>query len=191
MDAIILAGGENRRFQSHKALARIEGRTIIEKTLHILRQSFDKIYINTNTPDLFFNLGIPLIGDIVDQRGPMAGMYSSFVHTGCRELFFVACDMPFIKAEVVELIRKRFHGQDAVLAIHQGVPQPLLAAYSENIVPALENRLRQDRRALWDLLTDISVQYVSEQEIAAVDPEGRSFVNINTREEYGNLIVRS
>jgi molybdopterin-guanine dinucleotide biosynthesis protein A len=50
--------------------------------------------------------------------------------------------------------------------------------------------MRQDRRALWDLVRDISVEYIPEEEISAVDPEGRSFVNINTREEYRNLTIR-
>ena len=189
MDAIILAGGENRRFQSHKALARIEGRTIIERTLETFRQCFHHIYINTNTPDLFFGLGVPLIGDIIDQRGPMAGMYSCFIRTGSRELFFAACDMPFIRVEVIELIKKRFRGQDAVLPMRKGMPEPLLGVYSARVVPVLVDRMRQNRRALWDLLQDIGVEYIPEQEMTAVDPEGRSFININTLEEYKDLIV--
>ena len=190
MDAIILAGGQNRRFQSHKALARIGGRTIIERMLEVIQQCFQKVYITTNTPDLFFNLGVPLIGDVVDQRGPMTGIYSSFVGTASRELFFVACDMPFIKKEVVELIRKTFRGQDAVLPIYRGVPQPLLAAYSHNVLPVLESLMKGNKRALWDLLKVIAAEYIPEKEISAADHEGRSFININTLEEYRDHVVR-
>jgi molybdopterin-guanine dinucleotide biosynthesis protein A len=189
MDAIILAGGENRRFQSHKALAEIKGRKIIEETSELLKKHFTAVYISTNTPELFFYLGLPLIGDIVEQRGPMIGIYSSLISTGAPELFFVACDMPFIKTEVVELIKKKFHGQDAVLPKNKGLPQALLGIYSQRVVPALEQRIAQNRMAMWDLLQEIAVQFIPEQEISAVDPEERSFVNINTLEEYRNLIV--
>lgn len=33
------------------------------------------------------------------------------------------------------------------------------------------------------MLYDINVYYIQEQEVLIVDPEGRSFVNINTRED--------
>ena len=189
MEAIILAGGENRRFQSHKALAEIKGRRIIEASTELLTKHFTAVYISTNTPKLFFYLGLPLIGDIVEQRGPITGIYSSFISTGAPELFFMACDMPFIKAEVIELIKEKFHGQDAVLPMLKGLPQPLLGIYSRRLIPQLAERIEQNTKAMWDLLQGITVQFIPEQEILQADPEGISFVNINTPEEYRNLIA--
>lgn len=189
MDAIILAGGENRRFQSHKALAEIKGRRIIEASTELLIKHFTAVYISTNTPELFFYLGLPLIGDVVEQRGPISGIYSSFISTGAPELFFMACDMPFIKPEVIEVIKKKFHEQDAVLPMHKGLPQPLLGIYSRRLVPKLAERIQQKKMAMWDLLRGITVQFVPEEEMLRVDPEGKTFVNINTLEEYRNLSV--
>jgi len=189
MDAIILAGGENRRFQSHKALAEIKGRRIIEASTELLIKHFTAVYISTNTPELFFYLGLPLIGDVVEQRGPISGIYSSFISTGAPELFFMACDMPFIKPEVIEVIKKKFHEQDAVLPMHKGLPQPLLGIYSRRLVPELVERIQQKKMAMWDLLRGITVQFVPEEEMLRADPEGKSFVNINTLEEYRNLSV--
>ena len=189
MDAIILAGGENRRFLSHKALAEIEGRRIIEASTELLAKHFTLVYISTNVPELFFYLGLPLIGDIVEQRGPISGIYSSFISTGAPELFFMACDMPFIKPEIIELIKTKFEGQDAVLPMHKGLPQPLLGIYSGRLVPQLAERIQQNKKAMWDLLHEIRVQLLSEQEILLLDPQGRSFVNINTLEEYRNLTM--
>ncbi len=189
MKAIILAGGENRRFQSHKALAEIKGKRIIEATAELLTKHFAAVLISTNTPELFFYLGLPLIGDIVEQRGPISGIYSSFISTGAPELFFMACDMPFIKPEVIALIKKKFQGQDAVLPMHKGFPQPLLGIYSQRLVPQLAERIRQNKKAMWDLLQDITVQFIPEEEVLRVDPEGKSFVNINTVEEYRNLVI--
>ncbi|NJD57158.1 MAG: molybdenum cofactor guanylyltransferase [Nitrospirae bacterium] len=189
MDAIILAGGENRRFQSHKALVEIRGRKLIEKTSELLLRHFGAVHINTNTPELFFYLGLPLIGDIFKQRSPMTGIYSSLVSTGASELFFAACDMPFIEGDVIELIKGQFCGQDAVLAADKGVPQPLLGIYSRRLIPELERRLNQNRKAMWDLLPDIAVDLVPERAMSAVDPEGRSFMNFNTVEEYRDLII--
>ena len=191
MDAIILAGGENRRFHSHKGLAEINGRKIIETTTELLKKHFSAVYISTNEPELFFYLGLPMIGDIVDRRGPMSGIYSALISTEAPELFVAACDMPFIRDEVVELIVKRYHGQAALLPVFQGRPQPLLGIYSQGIASAMEERIRHDRKALWDLLGEKRVEYIGEDEVMEADPEGRSFVNINTLEEYRKLTDHS
>jgi molybdopterin-guanine dinucleotide biosynthesis protein A len=39
-------------------------------------------------------------------------------------------------------------------------------------------------RGLREFLKKIEVLYISEDEVRAIDPEGRSFVNINTVEDY-------
>jgi molybdopterin-guanine dinucleotide biosynthesis protein A len=56
MDALILAGGENRRFLFHKGLAEIYGQRIIEITSSLLRKHFNKVWLSTNSPEIFFYL---------------------------------------------------------------------------------------------------------------------------------------
>ena len=96
MEAIILAGGENRRFQSHKALAEIKGRRIIEASTELLTKHFTAVYISTNTPEFFFYLGLPLVGDIVAQRGPISGNIhplSSSAHRNCFSCRAICCSL--------------------------------------------------------------------------------------------------
>jgi len=59
----------------------------------------------------------------------------------------------------------------------------LLGVYSNNIKDLMEKIIKGKRRAMRDLPDDINVYYIQEQEVLMVDPEGRSFVNINTRED--------
>ncbi len=189
MDAVILAGGDNRRFRSPKALAEIKGRKIIEGTSELLKQHFNSVFLSTNTPELFFYLGLPMIGDIVEQRGPVAGIYSSLYSTGAQELFVVACDMPFIRGDVISLIVNAYREHEVVLPRYAGKPEALLGIYPCSVLPVLRDRLARGRLSLWDLDSDLSPQYVSEEEVADVDPEGRSFVNVNTLAEYRDLMA--
>jgi molybdopterin-guanine dinucleotide biosynthesis protein A len=48
----------------------------------------------------------------------------------------------------------------------------------------MEERIKSEKRSMIDLLKYINVYYINEDVIAEVDPDGRSFVNINTFEEY-------
>jgi molybdopterin-guanine dinucleotide biosynthesis protein A len=48
----------------------------------------------------------------------------------------------------------------------------------------MEDSIRKGMRGLREFLKKIEVLYISEDEVRAIDPEGRSFVNINTVEDY-------
>jgi len=47
----------------------MHGRRIIEIISDILRKHFNKVWISTNSPEKFFYLGLPMIGDVVNVRG--------------------------------------------------------------------------------------------------------------------------
>jgi molybdopterin-guanine dinucleotide biosynthesis protein A len=183
MDALILAGGENRRFPFHKGLAEISGKRIIEITSFLLRKHFKKIWLSTNNPEIFFYLGLPMIGDIINFRGPMTGIFSALACAGAPELFVTACDMPFISDEVINLVKNSYKGQDAVIPVFRGNIEPLIGVYSNRIKDQMEETIKSERMAIRDLLHDINVYYIQEQEVLKVDPEGRSFMNINTKED--------
>jgi molybdenum cofactor guanylyltransferase len=183
MDALILAGGENRRFPFHKGLAEIHGTRIIEITTSLLRKHFKKVWISTNSPENFFYLGLPMIGDIINYRGPLTGIFSVLTSTCAPVLFVTACDMPFIEGSIVSLIKRAYQGQDAVIPVFDNKPQPLLGIYSHKITDHMEDKIRLGSVAMRDLLQDIDVYYISEEKVLALDPAGRSFVNINTGED--------
>ena len=183
MDALILAGGENRRFFSNKGLATVYGERIIEITASLLMKHFKKIWISTNSPEDFFYLGLPMIGDMIKSGGPMAGIFSVLANTSAPAVFVAACDMPFIEEGIIRLIITAFEEQDAVIPVFDGRPQPLLGIYSHSVREVMEERIRLGRVTMKDLLDTIDVYYISEREVLSVDPEGRSFVNVNTRED--------
>lgn len=194
MTGTILAGGENKRIPVLKGHIEINGQRIIDSGVNLLKNFFDRVIISTNTPELYFYCGVPMIGDIIKQRGPAAGIFSVLSNTG-DDIFVTACDMPFIKPELVSMLVARCalreENWDAVIPVFEGRPQPLLGIYSKNIPGVIEKRLRKELRSLRDMLTELKVLYIKEEEVREVDPEGRSFVNINTMEDYEKVVSAS
>lgn len=185
MKALILAGGENKRLPVMKGFLEIKGRRIIESNVELLKEIFVCVIISTNNPECYFYLGVPMVGDIVKYRGPMTGLLSALITLEAPEIFVTACDMPFIKPELIRYIVDRWEKRwDAVIPIFDGKPQPLLGIYSKKLVPKMEDSIRKGMRGLREFLKKIEVLYISEDEVRAIDPEGRSFVNINTVEDY-------
>ncbi len=185
MDAVILAGGENRRMPVPKGLLEIDGQRIIEKNVILLRKLFDRIYISTNSPELYFSLGAILVGDVMEHKGPMTGIYSILAFPDVSEIFVTACDMPYVNVILIQYLVKEWESKwDALIPVYADKPEPLFGIYSKRIVGKMEGSIKSGKRSLQEFLRRINVLYVSEEEVRRRDPEGKSFVNINTVEDF-------
>ena len=185
MDALILAGGENKRFPIIKGFLEIDGRRVIESNIELLKGVFDKVIISTNNPELYFYLDVFMVGDAVTQRGPMTGILSALINPEISEVFVTACDMPQINVTLIKYIVKKWtEDWDAVIPVFEKKPQPLLGVYSKKIAEKMEDDIKNGIKSLRLFLKRIRVLYINEEEVRAIDPEGRSFININTIEDY-------
>ncbi|MDP2753921.1 MAG: molybdenum cofactor guanylyltransferase [Nitrospirota bacterium] len=185
MDALILAGGENKRFPVIKGFLEISGKRIIEKNIELLKGIFNKVIISTNNPELYFYLGVLMVGDVVEYRGPMTGILSGLTIPEVSEVFVTACDMPFINTMLIKYIVDKWEKEyDAVIPIFDDKPQPLLGIYSKRIAKSMEQSIKNGERSLRRFLQGINVLYINEEEVRNIDPEGRSFININTIEDF-------
>lgn len=185
MDALILAGGENKRFPMIKGFLEINGRRIIDSNIKLLKGIFDKVIISTNNPELYFYLDAFVVGDAITERGPMTGIFSALINQDSSEVFVTACDMPYINVTLIKYIVGKWSEEwDAVIPIFEQKPQPLLGIYSKRIAEKMEEGIKNGIRSLRWFLKGIHVYYVNEEEVRAIDLEGRSFININTIEDY-------
>ena len=192
MNALILAGGENKRLPMLKGFLEIDGKRIIESNINILERIFDRVIISTNNPEHYFYLGRPMIGDTMRERGPMTGILSTLNLPEISEIFVTACDMPFISGELIRSIVDQWNTRwDAVIPVFEEKPQPLLGIYSKTIAQNMENSIKSGKKSLRKFLQDIHVLYISEKDIRRIDREGKSFININTPEDAENAIGRS
>jgi molybdopterin-guanine dinucleotide biosynthesis protein A len=185
MDALILAGGENKRFPVIKGFLEVDGKRVIESNIELLSKIFDRVIISANDPELYFHLGATMVGDVVEYRGPMTGILSALTIPEVSEIFVTACDMPFINTMLIKYIVDKWEKEyDAVIPIFDDKPQPLLGIYSKRIAKSMEQSIKNGDRSLREFLRGINVLYIKEEEVRNIDPEGRSFININTIEDF-------
>jgi molybdopterin-guanine dinucleotide biosynthesis protein A len=185
MDALILAGGENRRMPLIKGFLEIRDGRIIEVTIQRLRKVFNRIIISTNTPEHYYYLGLPMVGDIIQVRGPMTGIFSVLSLPDISVVFVTACDMPDINGILIKYIAGRWRSEyDAVVPVFNNEPQPLLGVYAKSVVRRMEEALNHEKKSLRGFLRDSNVLYIQETDVRKIDPDGRSFVNINTMQDF-------
>jgi molybdopterin-guanine dinucleotide biosynthesis protein A len=75
-------------------------------------------------------------------------------------------------------------GYDAVVPRIDGEPQGVCALYDRALVSRIESLLVAGERRVKSLLAVSNVRYVTSEELRAVDPELRSFRNLNTPADY-------
>ncbi len=184
MTGIVLSGGENRRMGADKAFLKVAGVPMIERVLQSLRKVFQNIIIVTNAPHLYTQYDAVLVTDALEQRGPLTGIYSGLSQAATKYGFVVACDMPFLNPNLISYMAGLAGGEDIVVPLFEGRPEPLHAVYSRNLLPVMEMQIKQEKRKIQDIFTGRSVRYVTDREIGRFDPSRRSFVNLNTPGEY-------
>lgn len=180
MTGIILSGGESRRMAADKAFLRIGGEHIIERILRVFNELFDEIIIVTNTPELYVSYDAILVGDVIEKKGPMSGLYSGLLNSKNNYNFVVACDMPFLNRSLISFMMGLMDGADIVIPRIKGLVEPLHAIYSKSCLYLIESYLKDGYRGLRELLGGCKVRYVEEDELLPKDPEMRSLININT-----------
>ncbi|NOY39628.1 MAG: molybdenum cofactor guanylyltransferase, partial [Nitrospirae bacterium] len=152
------------------------------------REIFGEVIISTNTPEYYFFSGERMIGDLFPSRGPMGGIFSALVNSRTDRIFVAACDMPFLKASLIRYLSGVATNADMVVCSFSEGLHPLLGLYDKEILQPLETHLRKGKTGLQRFIRDFHAHIVEEEEIKKIDPEGVSFVNINTIGDFNKFI---
>jgi molybdopterin-guanine dinucleotide biosynthesis protein A len=124
-----------------------------------------------------------IIVDLIPDTGPLMGLYSGLLATMTSHAFVVAVDMPFVSPSVISFLLSPPLTDVVRVPLIDGVPQVLLALYPRSILPLVEQRLREGRRDPRALLALTPVHFIEEAQLRLVDPQLRSFINVNTLNE--------
>ncbi|WP_026568154.1 molybdenum cofactor guanylyltransferase [Bacillus sp. UNC41MFS5] len=184
--AIILSGGKSSRMGTNKALLKINEKTNIERIADALNLSFNDIILVTNHPEDYQFLEKKMVSDHYPGQGPLAGVHAGLLSSSYETNFVVACDMPFVSAELAEMLVKKSGGYDAVIPVIHGVQHPLFAVFQKRVSDVAAQSIEAGQLRMKHLLDRLNVLYVTEKDLQAyssIDLE-RVFFNMNHPNEY-------
>ncbi|MBU8897279.1 molybdenum cofactor guanylyltransferase [Corallococcus sp. M34] len=179
----LIAGGRGTRLSGvAKGLLVVEGLTVMERQL-ALAPLFAEVVLVANAPEPYARFGLRTVPDAIAGKGAPGGVHAALGAARTPWVFAVACDMPFVSAEVVRaVLAARREDVDAVCGEVAGRWEPLLAVYRARLAGAWGDALAEDP-SLRRLLERARTQVLPESELRAVDPRLRAWVNVNTHEE--------
>ncbi len=180
--SIVLAGGKNLRLGRSKALEVINGRSLIERVIERLAPLASKLLIVTSREqaDLPDIPGAEVLMDAYPGSGPLGGIYTGLLASQTTQCIAVACDMPFLNAELLRHMVELSRDFDAVVPrMTNGMIEPLHAIYSRGCRDRMKTRLENNRLGISSFLKEQQVRYIEEAECQRFDPELLTFFNIN------------
>ena len=186
---VILAGGLNTRFAGeNKAFLEIDGQRLIDRIQRIFKDLFDEVILVTNHPLLYLDWDCKIVSDIFPVRCSLTGLHAGLFYASHPFAFFSACDTPFLKRAVVEaVVEAATPGVDVVIPEVEAGFEPLCAAYSNRCLEPIERQLARRNLAIRKFFRKLRVKTLSETRIRKLDPELKSFFNINTPADLASV----
>lgn len=199
--AIVLAGGAARRLggglvgADGKAGLELAGRTFLDAVTAAVAPHVGRVIVVAAPAQPLPALRLPLeiVSDSTPGAGPLAAIRDGLTHLLSdrqrpQAVLLVSCDVPLLEPGVVRLLIDRLAASAArwVVPVMHGHPQVLVSAISPDLLGFIERHLAAGRRDLRGLLADLqgsdptAVVLLQEAEVAAADPDGLSFVDVDT-----------
>jgi len=194
--AVVLAGGRGRRMgMVEKALLEFEGKTIIERLLESLFRVVDEVILSVRDKmqeqkfrpvlEKFPSREISFCFDTLEDAGPLEGIRAGLLESRSEYSFVCAGDMPFVNFRVVDMLFEKADGHDAALPRWEDRKfEPLHAVYSRKLISEIEKAFEKGKCSVLTSVFEMQdVVFVEVSEIRELDPELRTFANINTFED--------
>ncbi|MCW5553802.1 MAG: molybdenum cofactor guanylyltransferase [Verrucomicrobiae bacterium] len=106
LEICILAGGLSQRMGCDKSRLRLGRHSLLA---HIRLEAR--------------KLGAPvrvIRRDLVPRCGPLGGIYTALIRAKAEAVLFLACDMPFVTAELLTVVQSEFQREDCALFVRVG-----------------------------------------------------------------------
>ncbi|NHI93455.1 MAG: molybdenum cofactor guanylyltransferase [Candidatus Lokiarchaeota archaeon] len=202
LDFFLLAGGQSERFKRHdttidKALIKHPKWGDIPLIVHLIKSLNDKIpnlniIVNDEKRKLkyqdildkfeIFNVEFLIDSSELSIKGPLNSLMTAFNNSKSEFSFFFPCDMPYIDSRLIQRLYDNREMGDIISYIYpSGKIEPLFSLYNNYQMRKIINHVdlfKKDRPSALFRGTN-QLYFVSIKEIINIDPDLRSFININ------------
>ena len=168
---VILAGGANRRYGSHKALAAVQQAVIV-----------------ANEPEPYRGCGAAVRPDVRPGLGVLGGILTAVRWAGeerCEAALVLGCDMPFLPTSLLKRIADEADAEGVTVPASDGRRgfEPLCAAYGTGTLGQIEAALDRGERAVISFFPHVPVHILDFDVVNRFGDPSRMFLNVNRPED--------
>lgn len=189
ISAVILAGGFASRFGQDKGLIRLANKPLIKHVLDKIDPVADEKLVVVSSRQQaegytkIVSSDVKVVVDLEEKHGPLVGALTGFSEAYAEYSLLLPCDTPFLSDDVLSLMLDLCTDRNAVIPRWPNCYiEPLHAVYRTKVaLEAAENVLKEGEMNMQSMVDRLrSVRYVSTLVLQQLDPELRTFFNVNT-----------
>jgi len=138
--------------------------------------------------------GVPrarVVGDLYPRSGSLGGIYSGLAAADHDLAFVAAADMPFLNPLLILDLVRQASRVEAVVPVIGGRPEPLHAVYRKTVLAPARRQIERRELKIALVFDAVSTVRVPEVDLCRLDPDLRSFWNLNTPQEYQRALALS
>lgn len=192
--AFILAGGASRRMGTDKSQLILDGLSFVEHVAVALARISGEITggITVVGKPATDSTRLRYVPDVYPNWGALGGVHAALASSDAAWCLIVACDFPFVTAELFDRLASLREGFEAVAPVQSdGIPQPLCALYqTEHCLGRAEELINSGERKPVALLQSVQTRWVPFAELEDLPGAERFFDNINTAEDYDRIVAK-
>jgi len=187
--AIILAGGFSSRLGQDKGLLQLAGKPLIKHILDLTKDILEERIIVVSSDaqaekySRIIKEDVKITKDDKNLHGPLAGAFAGFKNASGEYSLLLPCDTPLINKAVASLLLELCINKSAAIPRWPNCYiEPLQAAYcTKPAIHATNMALSEGKTDLQSMISKLAgVRYISTLVIQQLDPELKTFFNINT-----------
>ena len=195
----VQAGGGSTRCGTDKALARLAGKTMLQRTSELLESVCDGVAIVA--PEGKYSDALwPVLQDRWPGQGPLGGILTALLHLTDAvtsrasrvtdhesRCLILSCDMPFLTREFLTYLCERASRSHALVVLPQQSAsglEPLCACWNSRASAAVQAAFDSGIRKVSEAMMRLPMEVLDESAWKRFDTGNRLFWNMNTPADY-------
>ena len=174
---IILCGGQSRRMGQDKGSMIIQNKPMIKHLLSTLNNEINEVIIVLNNKERIdkykqfieledYDYPITFVEDKIKNKGPLPGIMTGLEKIKSQYALILPCDSPFVTKKYINNIFSEINRDyQAIVPYHETenklkTSEPLHSIYNKNIIPEIEDLIKQDSLHIKGLIEKIETKFV-------------------------------
>lgn len=179
----ILAGGKSSRMGSDKGLLMLNGKPMIQYIIDTVTNLNGSVAIISNN-EAYASFGLPVYPDLIENKGPVGGIYTALSNSTTDLNLILSCDTPFISLKLIQSLIQNSKNVDVCIPSFKGRVHPLIGVYKTRTITSFKNSLAANSLKLMEVNQKLNMLTVKvESEFDQIE-----LTNLNTKSDLEAIL---
>jgi molybdopterin-guanine dinucleotide biosynthesis protein A len=166
---------------SDKGLLLLKGKPMIDYLLTIFAELQIKVIIIANNSE-YKRFNVPVFKDVIEGKGPLAGIYTGLLQVNTEKNIIVSCDVPCVSKEMIETLIGNSGDEKITVVAYKDKIHPLIGIYSKSVAEKIVEKIESDQLKVQLLIEEVDSKIIQLENYQLVGIENQ-LMNVNTKED--------